>query len=204
MIGFVRASAGMDSMSTAPPPVAAAPVPPGLPTWPRPAQLATAVLLLLATALGAFQGLASWRGGSRPTELRHGPVAEAADQAEPPAAPADRGMLHPVRARTNSASSSNPEPAAPARPAAAGKGGKLTGPININRATAVELQALPGIGPKLAERIVETRAQQPFKSVDDLRRVPGIGAKTLERLRPFVTVDVPPVKVVAANADAAG
>jgi comEA protein len=93
---------------------------------------------------------------------------------------------------------------APARSASSGKSGKLTGPVNINRATAAELQTLPGIGPKLAERILDTRAQQPFKSVDDLRRVPGIGVKTLERLRPHITVDGTPVKVVAANEDAAG
>ncbi len=65
--------------------------------------------------------------------------------------------------------------------------------VDLNAATAAQLQTLPGIGPKMAQRILDARAQRPFKSVDDLRRVSGIGAKTLERLRPLVTVgDHPP------------
>jgi competence protein ComEA len=69
------------------------------------------------------------------------------------------------------------------------KVGELTGPIDVNRATAAELQRLPGIGPKMSARIVEARAQGVFQSVDELRRVPGIGPKTLEKLRPLVTVN---------------
>lgn len=61
-------------------------------------------------------------------------------------------------------------------------------PLDINRATAEELQRLPGIGLKLSQRIVAARARKPFESVDDLRRVSGIGPKTLERLRPHVLV----------------
>lgn len=64
----------------------------------------------------------------------------------------------------------------------------LTEPIDVNRATIVELQRLPGIGPALSGRIVQVRDREPFRSVDELRRVPGIGPKTLERLRPFVVV----------------
>ena len=61
------------------------------------------------------------------------------------------------------------------------------GKVNINTATAAELEKLPRIGPVLAEAIVATRKQKEFASVEDLRRVRGIGAKTLEALRPFVT-----------------
>ncbi|MCS6851388.1 MAG: helix-hairpin-helix domain-containing protein [Gemmataceae bacterium] len=64
-------------------------------------------------------------------------------------------------------------------------------PIDLNSATFEDLQRLPGIGPKLAERIVAARRERPFSSVDDLRRVPGIGAKTVEKLRPFVTANPP-------------
>lgn len=64
----------------------------------------------------------------------------------------------------------------------------LTEPIDVNHATAAELRRLPGIGPTLSQRIIETREQQPFRSVEDLRRVRGIGVKTLERLRPHVIV----------------
>ena len=63
-----------------------------------------------------------------------------------------------------------------------------TQPLDLNRATLPELQRLPGIGPKLSQRILDARAKKPFRSVDDLRRVPGIGPKTLERLRPHVVV----------------
>jgi competence protein ComEA len=68
------------------------------------------------------------------------------------------------------------------------KAGLLAGPIDVNRAGADELRRLPGIGPKMSERIIETRNKQPFRSVDELRRVPGIGPKRLEQLRPHVTV----------------
>jgi competence protein ComEA len=61
-------------------------------------------------------------------------------------------------------------------------------PINVNTATADELQRLPGVGPVMASAIIAARAAAPFASVDDLRKVKGIGPKTLEKLRPFVVV----------------
>ncbi|HWG44204.1 MAG TPA: helix-hairpin-helix domain-containing protein [Gemmataceae bacterium] len=64
----------------------------------------------------------------------------------------------------------------------------LAQPLDINQATREDLQRLPGIGPKLSQRIIDTREKKAFKSVDDLRRVPGIGPKTLQRLRPHVKV----------------
>jgi competence protein ComEA len=64
----------------------------------------------------------------------------------------------------------------------------LDQPIDVNAASQEELQKLPGIGPKLAQRIADERDRSRFKSVDDLRRVSGIGPKTLEKLRPFVVV----------------
>jgi len=59
--------------------------------------------------------------------------------------------------------------------------------IDINRATVQDLVSLPGIGPALAARIVDSRKEQMFGSIEDLVRVRGIGAATLERLRPLVT-----------------
>ncbi len=56
--------------------------------------------------------------------------------------------------------------------------------VSLNRASLAELEALPGVGPELARRIVEHR---PYLRVEDLLRVPGIGPKTLSRLRPLVT-----------------
>ncbi|GBC92222.1 ComE operon protein 1 [bacterium HR15] len=62
-------------------------------------------------------------------------------------------------------------------------------PLDINRATAEELEQLPGIGPVLAARIVEyRRAHGRFQSVDELLEVRGIGPKRLEQLRPYVIV----------------
>ena len=57
-------------------------------------------------------------------------------------------------------------------------------PVDPNRAAEAELRALPGIGPALARRIVQSRQTDGrFRSAEDLRRVPGIGPSTLERLR---------------------
>jgi competence protein ComEA len=75
-----------------------------------------------------------------------------------------------------------------AAPKAAKKSDARAEPVNVNTAPADELQTLPGVGPKLAQRIVDERAKRPFATVEDLRRVSGIGPKTLEKLRPFVTV----------------
>lgn len=61
--------------------------------------------------------------------------------------------------------------------------------LEINQATAEELQALPRIGPKLARRVVELRRRRgAFRSVGELQRVKGIGPRTVERLRPLVSV----------------
>lgn len=66
---------------------------------------------------------------------------------------------------------------------------KVTFPVNINTASKKELDALPGIGEVLAQRIIDYRsANGPFSTVDDLTKVKGIGAKTLEKLKPYATV----------------
>ncbi len=60
--------------------------------------------------------------------------------------------------------------------------------LNVNRATAVELEALPGVGPSLARRIVADReAQGPFATVAALDRVPGIGPALVARLERLVS-----------------
>jgi competence protein ComEA len=64
-----------------------------------------------------------------------------------------------------------------------------TGLLNLNRATEREFDALPGIGPELAERIMEyRRSVGAFHSLEELRAVKGIGKKTFDRIRPLVTV----------------
>lgn len=62
--------------------------------------------------------------------------------------------------------------------------------VNINTASAAELELLPGVGPALAQRIVEHRSRYgPFKRVDDLDAVRGIGSRLIERVRPVAAVE---------------
>ena len=56
--------------------------------------------------------------------------------------------------------------------------------LDLNRASASELETLPGIGPVLAQRICEHRQREgPFRTVDELRAVRGVGPRLLERVR---------------------
>lgn len=62
--------------------------------------------------------------------------------------------------------------------------------LNINTASAEELQTLSGIGPQMAERIIQYRKEHGhFASVDALTEVKGLGEKTLEKLKPFIRVE---------------
>jgi competence protein ComEA len=65
-------------------------------------------------------------------------------------------------------------------------------PINLNAATPAELETLPGVGPAMAERIVEYRQKNGgFKKVEDLMNVKGIGEKSFLKLKPLVTLTPP-------------
>ena len=76
-----------------------------------------------------------------------------------------------------------------AEPAGTGKP-EPTAKININTATAEELETLPGIGEKRAADIVADReANGPFRIVEELTRVSGIGEGTLEGLIDYITVE---------------
>jgi competence protein ComEA len=66
---------------------------------------------------------------------------------------------------------------------------RFTGVINVNRATKAEFDSLAGIGPVIANRIINYRsANGPFLALDDLLKVSGIGSKTLERIRPRLSL----------------
>lgn len=72
--------------------------------------------------------------------------------------------------------------------------------IDVNSAEEAQLDLLPGIGPRLAARIVEERsAEGSFTSLDELMRVPGLGPRLVERLRPYAVADVPDVIHTAAS-----
>jgi len=232
-----------------------------LTAWTRPAQLATAFLLGLATALVAVSWYASSPWASRPSQLEHGPAGayrvdlNRADHAEllqlpgvgeglarrivayrrehgpfrsvndlrnvRNVGPATLSRLRPwVCVQEDEAGEVEPpaafrrsaRPAGAATPVAFGatrgrrvsgkKAAGITRPIDLNRASAADLQRLPGIGPVIAGRVVEARRKAPFQSVDDLRgRVPGIGPKKLEVLRPYATVAGDGERVASAEQD---
>ena len=66
-------------------------------------------------------------------------------------------------------------------------GPKLVGVVNINTATAEELELLPGVGPARAKAIVEHReAHGVFKAPGDLQQISGIGERGLARMKPFI------------------
>jgi competence protein ComEA len=66
---------------------------------------------------------------------------------------------------------------------------KPTVQVNLNTATVADLQELPGVGAKVAARIVEYRQKQgPFKRIEELMNIQGIGEKSFLKLRPQITV----------------
>lgn len=66
---------------------------------------------------------------------------------------------------------------------------QISGVVNVNTATLVELQLLPGIGKGKAQAIITYREASPFKSVDELKKVKGIGDKLLTKLTPYVVLE---------------
>ena len=130
-----------------------------------PAERRGALVVVLLLALGA--GHDAWRALQPPASDPGGPVPLGASGA---AGPVDGGA-------SGAVGSEAPPPGDAPR-------------VDVNRASARELEALPGIGPVLAQRIVTHRGRQgPFRRVEELLAVRGIGARLLERLRPYLAVD---------------
>ncbi|MDQ7828691.1 MAG: ComEA family DNA-binding protein [Armatimonadota bacterium] len=104
-------------------------------------------------------------------------------------------LAQPVRDGERVYVPSRPDPAPPAAEAGAARRGGPQDPagggtpVSLNQATAAQLEALPGIGPVLAARIIEhRRTRGPFQTLEDLLEVPGVGPRLLARLRPHLRV----------------
>lgn len=81
-----------------------------------------------------------------------------------------------------------PLPSPPASLTSASDSVQPAGKVNINTATAEELDTLPGIGPALAQRIIEYRQTNgPFQSIEEIKNVSGIGDKLFEKLKDLIT-----------------
>lgn len=71
----------------------------------------------------------------------------------------------------------------------AGRSASTANIVNVNTASLAELEALPGVGPRAAQRIVEYRTKNgAFKKIEELMKVQGIGERSFLRLKPLVTV----------------
>jgi competence protein ComEA len=82
-------------------------------------------------------------------------------------------------------------PAFAAKPAPAAK-------VNLNSATAQQLTTLPGVGEKLAARIIEFRQKSgPFRTPQELMNVKGIGEKNFQKMQPYVLVGDAPARAAA-------
>lgn len=87
----------------------------------------------------------------------------------------------------------------PAAKSAARTSAAPTTPVNINTATQEQLESLPGLGAKVAQRIIEYRQKNGnFKKVEDLMNVKGIGEKSFLKLKPMLTVSQKPESAGAA------
>jgi competence protein ComEA len=92
------------------------------------------------------------------------------------------GLLAAAQPNVASGAQQKPARAAASKPA-------LTSPININAASAGQLQGLPGIGASTAARIVEYRQKNgPFKKIEELMNVRGIGEKSFLKLKAQITI----------------
>jgi competence protein ComEA len=140
-------------------------------------------LLVKLGMFAATMGVIFWIGWTLPASF---------DRARDLAANSSEGAQAEMVSSEGRATAVNPSPVvsmSDQRSIAAAPKRSHKGLLDLNRATAQDFDALPGIGPRLAERIMEYRQSVgAFHSLDGLRAVKGIGKKKFERIRPLVTV----------------
>jgi len=146
-------------------------------------------LLIKLAMLGATLCTIVWIGSSMPSKSTGSAQSTCPIErtAQPPlvAAATPEPVPEPVME-----SSPVPLPVVTEEPAASVQmGAASVARVDVNRATLSELTGLPGIGPKLAQRVIDySRTNGPFKTVDDLLLVEGIGRKKLTRMCDLVTI----------------
>ncbi|HET7319130.1 MAG TPA: helix-hairpin-helix domain-containing protein [Nitrospirota bacterium] len=99
-------------------------------------------------------------------------------------APAAAGAAAPA-ASPKATTATQPAQKAPAQAKPAAKATVPTGPVNLNTASKEQLEALPGIGPKKAQAIIDGR---PYQKTEDIMKVKGIKQKTYDKLKDKITV----------------
>ena len=151
----------------------------------------TAAPTLFVQVAGAVQrpGVYEVEAGARVFQvllMAGGMTAEADGEAVPLAAEVADGAC--IRVPRVGETLSGPVLQVPPAAGGAGQSGTVpVGPISLSTATEAELDTLPGVGPKTAQRIIAYRVENgPFLSVDQLEEVSGIGPATLENLRDLV------------------
>lgn len=153
-------------------------------------------LLICALAFGALcflGGFFAGRNSLRPLDAVLAETAKTAADAEdaqdPDTEPAEPDT--PAAEAADTPEDTAPEETAPGDPAeeTPAEAQDEDGRIDLNTATAADLETLPGVGPVLAARILDYRAAYgPFRAVEELLNVSGIGEKKLEAIRSLVTV----------------
>ena len=139
-------------------------------------------LLLKLGMFAATMGVVFWIGWTLPTSF---------DRARDLAAESFEGPKAEIVSSSGHVTTVSPSPVAVLsdHPSTAAPKRSHTGLLDLNRATEQDFDALPGIGPRLAERIMEYRQSvRAFHSLDELRAVKGIGKKKFERIRSLVTL----------------
>jgi competence protein ComEA len=155
-------------------------------------------LAMLAVTLGSLVWIGSVTPIRQVTPQHIQPAAAAPIAVAPRPSANDSLPVHPSREASDMIPdvSNRPQltPVETPEPPALSRGAHVASPdpsrrIDLNHATAADLEALPGIGPKLAQRVIEhRRSHGPFTKAEDLRLVKGIGHKKFDRLRPHVLV----------------